>query len=108
MKIPVGPGSPLGVTTGPPDERPRGRRRRAVVAGLVARGATLMGAAKGKITAGGEFEINHPGGACWGNDAAFPQVTPDILPGDKVEVKFAEGARPSWPTPPCRTDSSRR
>jgi hypothetical protein len=57
----------------------------------VYKGTQLMGAAKGSITAGGEFEINHPGGACWGNDPAFPQVTPDITAGDRVEVKFAEG-----------------
>jgi hypothetical protein len=144
MKIPSRTGVTAGVTAGsPPDERSRGRRRRAVVAGLVAsglvgtslimpgiaaaalpvfpdnivifpnrdmvvlegfdsrnnqeatievrRGTQLMGAVKGKIVAGGEFEVNHPGGACWGNDPTFPQVTPDILPGDKIEVKFAEG-----------------
>ena len=39
MKIPSRTGVTAGVTTGsPPDERSRGRRRRAVVAGLVASG----------------------------------------------------------------------
>ena len=56
----------------------------------VYRGTQLMGAAKG--LAG--FEINHPGGACWGNDPSFPQVTPDILAGDKVVAKFIDNGTP--------------
>jgi Chitobiase/beta-hexosaminidase C-terminal domain/Fibronectin type III domain len=56
----------------------------------VYRGTQLMGAAKGKAG----FEINHPGGACWGNDPSFPQVTPDIQAGDKVVAKFIEAGTP--------------
>ena len=36
------------------------------------------------------FEVNHPGGFCWGNNTAL-QVTPDILPGDVVSVAFSGG-----------------
>ncbi len=57
----------------------------------VLRDGRLMGAAKGQITAGAEFEVNHPGGACWGNDPAFPRVTPDLRAGDVVEVRFSDG-----------------
>src|SRR3712207_4570273 len=61
----------------------------------VTRGTALIGAAEGKVS-GGEvaFEINHPGGVCWAQDASgtplagVPQVTPDIKPGDKVSIKF--------------------
>ena len=33
------------------------------------------------------FEINHPGGACWGDGTGL-KVTPDILPGDKATISF--------------------
>ena len=36
------------------------------------------------------FEVNHPGGFCWGNNTAL-QVTPDIVPGDEVSVEFIDG-----------------
>lgn len=33
------------------------------------------------------FEVNHPGGVCWGNGTTV-KVTPDILPNDKVSISF--------------------
>jgi hypothetical protein len=33
------------------------------------------------------FEINHPGGVCWGNGTDL-KVTPDILPGDVVSIEI--------------------
>lgn len=38
------------------------------------------------------FEINHPGGVCWGADTAA-KVTPDIRAGDTVSITFADGTR---------------
>ncbi|MDJ0379074.1 hypothetical protein [Cryobacterium sp. PH31-L1] len=48
-----------------------------------------MGSATG-IVSGGDvaFEVNHPGGVCWGNGTSL-KVTPDILPGDVVSISFA-------------------
>lgn len=37
------------------------------------------------------FEINHPGGFCWGRNTDL-QVTPDLLPGDVVSIDFAGSA----------------
>ena len=57
----------------------------------VMRGTTLMGSAVGKVAEGDvAFEINHPGGYCWGAGGG-PNVTPDIQKGDKVSIKFADG-----------------
>lgn len=36
------------------------------------------------------FEINHPGGYCWGAGTGL-NVTPDIQPGDVVSIDFASG-----------------
>jgi hypothetical protein len=145
MKIPSRTGVTAGVTTGsPPDERSRGRRRRAVVAGLVAsglvgtslimpgiaaaavpafpdnvvvfpdrdfvtlegyqdhvgqtatvevwRGTQIVGSAQGVVEAGDvAFEINHPGGVCWGAGTNL-KVTPDIKPGDRVSIRFSTAA----------------
>jgi len=38
----------------------------------------------------GLVEVNHPGGACWG-DGGGPNVTPDIMPGDVVRLTTAPG-----------------
>ncbi len=63
----------------------------------VKRNGVLMGATTGVTVLGGEFEVNHPGGACWGDNSAvpgspaLPQVTPDILAGDVIEVRNAAG-----------------
>jgi hypothetical protein len=57
----------------------------------VRRAGELMGATTGTIATGGVgLEINHPGGACWGNQPDLPQVTPDIRPGDVVIAKFVD------------------
>ena len=48
----------------------------------------LVGAARSTVAAGEvAFEINHPGGVCWGNYTGAPNVTPDLRPGDKVTIK---------------------
>jgi hypothetical protein len=54
----------------------------------VSRGGTIVGSAQSVVTEGDvAFEVNHPGGACWG-DGTNLKVTPDIRAGDKVTVKF--------------------
>ncbi|WP_461172211.1 fibronectin type III domain-containing protein [Arthrobacter sp. Z1-9] len=51
-------------------------------------GIGIVGSAKSVVAAGDvAFEINHPGGVCWG-DGTDVKVTPDIKPGDKVTIKF--------------------
>ncbi|WP_104140259.1 fibronectin type III domain-containing protein [Arthrobacter sp. ZGTC131] len=51
-------------------------------------GIGVVGSAKSLVAAGDvAFEINHPGGVCWGADTGL-NVTPDILPGDVVSIKF--------------------
>src|SRR4051794_31923567 len=63
----------------------------------VTRDGKVMGAAEAKVS-GGEvaFEVNHPGGVCWGNQvkdtSTLPQVTPDIKAGDVVSISFPDGA----------------
>ena len=140
MTFPSRTGVTAGVTAGSPPDGRSWRRRRRIVAGLVAtglagtslltpglaaaavpafpdnivvfpnrdmvvlegfeslvdkdvtfevfRGTQLMGATTAKMPGGGaEFEVNHPGGVCWGAAAGQPQVTPDIQAGDKVSIK---------------------
>jgi hypothetical protein len=54
----------------------------------VSRDGQVIGSAKGVVEEGDvAFEINHPGGYCWGNGTSL-QVTPDIRPGDKVNISF--------------------
>jgi hypothetical protein len=54
----------------------------------VSRGGKVIGSAQSEVAAGDvAFEINHPGGVCWGNGTDL-NVTPDIQPGDKVAIKF--------------------
>jgi Chitobiase/beta-hexosaminidase C-terminal domain/Fibronectin type III domain len=52
-------------------------------------GVGVIGSAQSTV-AGGDvaFEVNHPGGVCWGAGTDL-QVTPDIKPGDVVTIKFA-------------------
>lgn len=51
-------------------------------------GAGTVGSAQSVVSAGDvAFEINHPGGVCWGAGTGL-KVTPDILPGDIVSIKF--------------------
>ena len=37
------------------------------------------------------FEVNHPGGYCWGAGTNL-KVTPDIKPGDRVSIRFGTAA----------------
>src|SRR4051794_29291841 len=54
----------------------------------VTRDGKVIGSAKGTVEEGDvAFEINHPGGYCWGNETGL-NVTPDIRPGDKVNISF--------------------
>lgn len=51
-------------------------------------GVGVVGSAQGVVSAGDvAFEINHPGGVCWGAGTGL-KVTPDILPGDTVAISF--------------------
>ncbi len=51
-------------------------------------GVGLVGSAQGVISGGDvAFEVNHPGGVCWGNGTGV-NVTPDILPGDNVSLRL--------------------
>ncbi|WP_051427674.1 fibronectin type III domain-containing protein [Arthrobacter sp. H20] len=48
----------------------------------------IIGSAQGTVQAGDvAFEVNHPGGYCWGAGTSL-KVTPDIRPGDTVSIKF--------------------
>jgi len=54
----------------------------------VTRSGQVIGSAKGVVEEGDvAFEINHPGGYCWGAGTGL-NVTPDIRPGDKVNISF--------------------
>ena len=58
----------------------------------VTRGTQVVGSAVGTVAEGDvAFEINHPGGYCWGAGTGL-NVTPDIQKGDKVSITFADGA----------------
>jgi hypothetical protein len=51
-------------------------------------GAGVVGSAQAVVGPGDvAFEINHPGGVCWGAGTNL-KVTPDIQPGDAVSIKF--------------------
>jgi hypothetical protein len=54
-------------------------------------GQGVIGSAKALVDGSGvAFEINHPGGFCWGEGTNL-KVTPDIKAGDKVTVTFPDG-----------------
>jgi Chitobiase/beta-hexosaminidase C-terminal domain len=54
----------------------------------VIRAGQVVGSAQSVVAAGDvAFEVNHPGGACWGAGTDL-QVTPDIRAGDKVQIRF--------------------
>jgi hypothetical protein len=54
----------------------------------VSRDNKVIGSAQGVVEEGDvAFEINHPGGYCWGAGTGL-NVTPDIRPGDKVNISF--------------------
>lgn len=57
----------------------------------VTRGGEIMGSAVVPVSGTDvAFEVNHPGGFCWGNGTSL-KVTPDIRAGDVVSVTFADG-----------------
>ncbi|MGG5259478.1 fibronectin type III domain-containing protein [Phycicoccus avicenniae] len=63
---------------------------RAVV--RVVRDGTVMGSAEAVVSGTDvAFEINHPGGECWGAGTSL-KVTPDIRAGDVVSVTFPDGS----------------
>jgi hypothetical protein len=52
------------------------------------RAGKVVGSAQGTVSGGDvAFEVNHPGGVCWGAGTGV-NVTPDIVPGDTVTIKF--------------------
>jgi hypothetical protein len=55
-------------------------------------GVGIIGSAAGVVAAGDvAFEINHPGGYCWGAGTGL-NITPDILPGDVASIRFGDAA----------------
>jgi hypothetical protein len=54
----------------------------------ITRAGKVIGSAQAVVSGGDiAFDINHPGGVCWGNGTSL-QVTPDIKPGDTATIKF--------------------
>src|SRR3954451_9063642 len=55
------------------------------------RAGKVVGSAIGTISGGDvAFEINHPGGYCWGAGTNV-NVTPDVQPGDVAKLTLADG-----------------
>lgn len=51
-------------------------------------GVGLIGSAQAVVEAGGvAFEVNHPGGVCWGAGTGL-NVTPDLQAGDVISIRF--------------------
>lgn len=51
-------------------------------------GGQVIGSAQGVVSGGDvAFEVNHPGGVCWGAGTGL-RVTPDIRPGDVASISF--------------------
>lgn len=58
----------------------------------VKRAGKIIGSAEAAVDAGGvAFEVNHPGGVCWGAGTGL-NITPDIRPGDIVSMRFGATA----------------
>jgi hypothetical protein len=56
-------------------------------------GVGIVGSAQGVVSGGDvAFEINHPGGYCWGAGVLGMDVTPDIQPGDVASIRFGSVA----------------
>ncbi|MET0388543.1 MAG: fibronectin type III domain-containing protein [Polyangiales bacterium] len=54
----------------------------------VLRQGRIVGSAQGRVEPGDvAFEVNHPGGYCWGAGTGL-NVTPDIVAGDVVQIRF--------------------
>lgn len=57
-------------------------------------GVGVVGSAQGVISGDDvAFEVNHPGGYCWGNGTGL-NVTPDIQPGDVASISFPDPLDP--------------
>ena len=57
----------------------------------VKRGTTVVGSAQAVVSGTDlAFEVNHPGGVCWGAGTGL-NVTPDIKAGDVVSIEFPDG-----------------
>lgn len=57
----------------------------------VLRGGAVVGSARSVVAPGDvAFEVNHPGGVCWGAGTSLA-VTPDIVAGDTVRVRLPDG-----------------
>ncbi len=55
-------------------------------------GVGVVGSAKGVVSGTDvAFEVNHPGGVCWGNGTGL-DVTPDLIAGDVVSITFPDGS----------------
>lgn len=55
-------------------------------------GTGVMGSAKAVVSGTDvAFEVNHPGGICWGAGTSL-DVTPDIRSGDVVKITFPDGS----------------
>jgi len=53
-------------------------------------GVGIVGSAAGVVAEGDvAFEVNHPGGYCWGAGTGLT-VTPDIQPGDVASIRFGD------------------
>jgi Fibronectin type III domain len=61
----------------------------------VTRNGQVVGQASAKVARGDvAFEVNHPGGVCWGAGAPSNlNVTPDIVAGDVVTIRFPDGTQ---------------
>ena len=58
----------------------------------VTRDGAVVGSTKAVVSGTDvAFEINHPGGVCWGAGTAL-DVTPDIVAGDVVSITFPDGS----------------
>ncbi|MFD3444539.1 fibronectin type III domain-containing protein [Microbacteriaceae bacterium 4G12] len=59
----------------------------------VTRGGSVVGSARSVVSDSGvAFEVNHPGGVCWGAGTGL-NVTPDIKAGDVVSIAFPDGTK---------------
>ena len=57
----------------------------------LSRAGKVVGSAIGTISGGDvAFEVNHPGGYCWGAGTGL-NVTPDVQPGDVAKITLADG-----------------
>ncbi len=71
----------------------------------VKRAGVVIGSAQSVVGPGDvAFEINHPGGVCWGAGTTH-KVTPDIRPGDDVSIRFGAGEPDTTTTADAFVDS---